>query len=96
MDAGPQVLLRALTAQRFVGPVTAEDLPSNRQLANELGWSLPKFNRKLDHLCKKFARAGVQGVVGSAFGSATQRRVILANFVVENRLLDRDGENPTV
>ena len=61
-------LLRALAAPRLAGPVTAADLPGNAHLAATLGWSRAKFNRKLDHLCLKFHRAGVSGMVGSEHG----------------------------
>ena len=31
-----------------------------------LGWTLTKFNRKLDNVCQKLARHGVRGLHGSA------------------------------
>jgi hypothetical protein len=56
--------------------------PPNRACAARLGWSLPKFTRKLDHLCLKFARVGVGGVHGDYGLTASNRR----RLVVEHSL----------
>ncbi len=64
------------------GPVDGP-LPSNRHYAHRLGWSPPKFNRKLDHLCEKLHRAGVAGVHGGAGDSASERRRHLIRHAVE-------------
>jgi hypothetical protein len=56
--------------------------PPNRACASRLGWSLPKFTRKLDHLCLKFARVGVGGVHGDYGLTASNRR----RLVVEHSL----------
>jgi hypothetical protein len=82
-------LLVALAAPRLLGPITIADLPSNRQLARQLGWSPSKLTRKLDHLCAKFERVGVAGLVGSTAGTATERRLLLADLAVEHRLVPR-------
>ncbi len=84
-------LLCALAAPRLDGPITSADLPSNRQLARQLGWSPAKLTRKLDHLCAKFARVGVNGLVGSTAGTATERRLLLADLAVEHRIVARPG-----
>ncbi len=83
-------LLMALAARRLDGPVTVADLPSNRQLANELGWTPSKLVRKLDHLCVKLDRAGIVGLVGTSAASATDRKVRLADIAVEHGLVTRD------
>ncbi len=57
-------------------------LPTNRQLASDLGWTVTKYNRKLDGLCSKFAKAGVSGLHGSADQLAKDRRTRLAEHVV--------------
>lgn len=81
-------LLAALAGPRLVGPVSIADLPSSRQLAKDLGWSLSKFNRKLDHLCVKLDRAGVPGLISTDDGrTASERRLVLANFAVESGLI---------
>ena len=39
---------------------------TNREVAARLGWSLTKFNRKLDNVCQKLKKAGVQGLHGDS------------------------------
>lgn len=85
-------LLRALAAPRLDGPISAADLPSNRELAMQLGWTASKFTRKLDNLCTKLSRAGVVGLQGSVAEVATGRRVQLANFVVEHGIVTRNND----
>lgn len=84
------VLLEALARSRFDGPVSPGALPSNRQLARELGWSTTKLTRKLDHLCAKLAKAGLTGLVGDTADTATDRRLRLAEIAVEHRLVRRE------
>ena len=81
--------MQALAAPRLDGPVAAADLLANRELAHQLGWSLSKFTRKLDNLCAKLTQAGVPGLQGSVSDVATDRRVQLANFVVEQGIVSR-------
>ncbi len=57
-----RLLLLAMCERRLVDPGAVDGpILANRQGAARLGWSLPKFNRKLDHLCEKLHRAGVAG-----------------------------------
>ena len=63
-------------------------IPSNRSCAAELGWTLAKFNRKLDHLCERLQRAGVRGVHGDLGLSAVDRRRVLVDHAVRSGLLD--------
>ena len=63
-------------------------IPSNRSCAAELGWSLAKFNRKLDHLCERLQRAGVRGLHGDLGLSALDRRRLLVDHAVRSGLLD--------
>lgn len=69
-------------------------IPSNRECAAALGWTLSKFNRKLDHLCDKLHRAGVRGMRGDLGLSATDRRRVLVEHVVRSGLLERDATSP--
>jgi len=80
-------LLALLGSLRADGPITVDDLPSNRQLASSLGWTLSKLNRKLDNLCLKLNRAGVTGLVGDTAETARVRRLQLANVAVEQGLV---------
>lgn len=57
--------------------------PTNRQIASELGWTVTKYNRKLDGLCTKFTKAGVAGLHGTADQLAKDRRARLAEHVVD-------------
>ncbi len=83
-------LLTLLASLRSGGPLSVNDLPSNRQLARELGWTLSKLNRKLDNLCLKLQRAGFSGLVGDTADTARDRRVRLAEIALEQRLIDID------
>jgi hypothetical protein len=93
-----RLLLLVMCEQRLLDPARV-DAPvlTGRQGAARLGWSLPKFTRKLDHLCQKLARAGVVGVHGDVGAEAVDRRRVLVEHalavplvrVEELRLLDR-------
>lgn len=69
-------------------------LPTNRLIAASLGWTVTKFNRKLDGLCAKYSKAGVAGLHGSSDRLAKDRRTRLAEHVIEAgivTLADIDG-----
>ena len=83
-------LLEVLCAPRRAMPADQwAPIPTNRECAAELGWTLSKFNRKLDHLCDKLHRAGVRGMHGDLGLSATDRRRLLVDHVVRSELLER-------
>ena len=42
------------------------ELPTSAQAAERLGWTLTRFNRKLDNVCDKLDRIGVPGLRGGA------------------------------
>ncbi len=70
-----RLLLLAMCEESLLNPNRAEpSVLTNRQGASRLGWSITKFNRKLDHLCEKLQRAGVSGVHGDLGASAVDRR----------------------
>lgn len=77
-----RLLLVALAEAQLLDPASTLDLPTNRQVAARLGWTLTKYNRKLDGLCRKFAAAGVAGLHGSSAALARDRRVRLVDHVV--------------
>lgn len=66
------------------------ELPPNRAVAHRLGWTITKYNRKLDHLCAKFARSGVRGVQGSIAGLASDRRQRLVAHCIEHGIITID------
>jgi hypothetical protein len=59
-------------------------------LALRLGWTLTKFNRKLDHLCAKLAREGVRGLRGGPDALATDRREALVEHAITVGLVSDD------
>lgn len=79
-----RLLLAALCEHRLRNPWDRTSPPvSNRAGARRLGWSVAKYNRKLDHLCEKLARHGVPGVRGDLGLLAADRRARLVDHAVE-------------
>ena len=72
-------LLEALAAPVLAGT----SLPTNREIASSLGWTITKYNRKLDGLCSKYTKAGITGLRGSSDQLATDRRLRLAQHVID-------------
>ncbi|WP_336642363.1 hypothetical protein [Microbacterium sp. MMO-56] len=66
------------------------ELPSSAAAAERLGWSITRFNRKLDNVCDKLDRQGVPGLRGGVAGSATNRRTRLVEYAVASRLVTRE------
>ena len=62
-------------------------VPTSAVAAERLGWSLTKFNRKLDNVCDKLTRSGVQGLHGSVASLASSRRARLVEYAVAVRLI---------
>jgi hypothetical protein len=80
------VLALAEPLLRRVG-AGASSVPSAVEAARRLGWSQTRFNRKLDNVCDKLARAGVSGLRGSESDSAANRRVRLVEYAVASLLV---------
>jgi hypothetical protein len=57
-------------------------IPSNAEAAERLGWNLTRFNRKLDNVCDKLDRLGVDGMRGGVRSHATNRRSRLIEWAV--------------
>jgi hypothetical protein len=88
LSAEQHLLLVALSEPRLV---TGDlQIPTNQALAARLGWTLTKFNRKLDHLCAKVAREGVRGLRGGPDGLATDRREALVEHAIAVGLVGED------
>ena len=86
-----RLLLVAMCEHRLLDPgAPVEQRPTNRQCAQRLGWTLTKFNRKLDHLCDKLHREGVAGVHGELGDSASDRRQHLVDHAIAARLVTVD------
>ena len=76
-------LLRQPTAGRATVPTSAE-------AAARLGWSMTTFNRKLDNVCEKLDKIGVDGLRGGRGRLATNRRARLVEYAVATRLVSVD------
>jgi hypothetical protein len=85
-----RLLLLALAEPTLRDPHTKEELPANRAVARRLGWSITKFNRKLDNLCNRFTKLGVGGLRGSIDQLATDRRRRLVDHAIESGLISAD------
>ncbi|HEX4443156.1 MAG TPA: hypothetical protein VHZ81_06265 [Galbitalea sp.] len=66
------------------------EIPSSAQAAARLGWAMTTFNRKLDNVCDKLDKIGVQGLRGGKGNLATNRRSRLVEYAVATRLVSRD------
>ncbi|HET6300895.1 MAG TPA: hypothetical protein VFF97_05365, partial [Microbacterium sp.] len=66
------------------------ELPTSAQAADRLGWTLTRFNRKLDNVCDKLDRIGVPGLRGGVRSFATNRRVRLVEHAISARLVTRE------
>lgn len=62
-------------------------LPSSVEAARRLGWATTRFNRKLDNVCDKLDRIGVQGLRGGPTSHAKNRRARLVEYAVSSRLV---------
>jgi hypothetical protein len=62
-------------------------IPSNMEAAKRLGWPMTRFNRKLDNVCDKLDRLGVDGLRGGLREHATNRRARLIEFAVSAGLV---------
>jgi hypothetical protein len=84
-----RLLLLALAEGTLRDPHNSDELPTNRAVARRLGWSITKFNRKLDNLCNRFTKLGVGGLRGSIDQLATDRRRRLVDHAIESGLIAR-------
>ncbi|MGG7464620.1 MULTISPECIES: hypothetical protein [unclassified Plantibacter] len=64
------------------------EIPASAAAAKRLGWSQTTFNRKLDNVCDKLDKFGVQGLRGGPGKLATGRRARLVEYAVSTRMVD--------
>ncbi|MGZ0712043.1 hypothetical protein ACWPKO_27280 (plasmid) [Coraliomargarita sp. W4R53] len=67
------------------------EIPTSAGAAARIGWTLTRFNRKLDAVCDKFDRIGVPGMRGGARTYATNRRARLVEHAIAARLITREN-----
>jgi len=80
---GDQRLLAvALAENKLRHPHKPTDLPTNKAVAHRFGWAMTTYNRKLDRMCKTYARDGVTGLVGTPGEKASDRRTRLVEHLV--------------
>jgi hypothetical protein len=61
--------------------------PTSNVVADRLGWTSTKFNRKLDNVCDKLAKLGVRGLHGDASRLATSRKARLVEYALATQLV---------
>jgi hypothetical protein len=61
--------------------------PTSGAVADRLGWTPTKFNRKLDNVCDKLAKLGVRGLHGDASRLATSRKARLVEHALATQLV---------
>ena len=83
-------LVLALAEPSLLDDTGQRAIPPSKQAAARLGWSMTTFNRKLDNVCDKLAKAGVRGVKASASDPAHNRRERLVDYAVSSRLVTRE------
>lgn len=57
-------------------------VPSNKDVARRLGWTVKKIERKIDYLCRRLSEKGVHGLVGTLGSDASDRRIRLIEHLV--------------
>jgi len=82
------LVLAEQTLRRGVEGVTR--IPSNAEAAASLGWTITKFNRKLDNVCQRLVRHGVRGLHGGPGQLAATRRARLVEYAVASRIVSVD------
>jgi hypothetical protein len=88
LNAEQRLLLTLLCEQRLRDPAADRAaLPANAEMANLLGWSAKKFDRKLDYICARLSQQGVRGLRGGKGIEATARRLALVEHALRNGLV---------
>ncbi len=86
-----QLLILALAEAGLTsGGGASAVLPTSAQAAARLGWTVTKFNRKLDNVCDKLSKLGVRGLHGDAGRLASNRRARLVEYALAVRLVTRE------
>jgi hypothetical protein len=62
-------------------------IPSSNEAARRLGWTITRFNRKLDNVCQKLAAQGIRGLHGEPGRLAANRRARLVEYALAVRLV---------
>ncbi|WP_081793553.1 hypothetical protein [Intrasporangium chromatireducens] len=65
-------------------------IPSSAAAAERLGWTLTRFNRKLDNVCQKLADNGTRGLHGGVGKLATNRKARLVEHALSTKLVTEE------
>lgn len=65
-------------------------VPQSAVAARRLGWSVTKFNRKLDNVCSKLADQGIRGLHGGPTKLASSRKARLVEYAMASRMVTAD------
>ena len=87
MTPDQRLLIIALAEPTLRAPTAGVQIPANREAAARLRWPITKFNRKLDNVCAKLAKAGVSGLHGAPGALAASRRRTLVEFALQTGLV---------
>ncbi len=84
-------LILALAEPLLLGDgIGAGSIPASAEAAGRLGWTITKFNRKLDNVCQKLTKVGVRGLHGGAGALASNRRTRLVEYALAARIVTRE------
>lgn len=65
-------------------------IPTSARAADRLGWTITKFNRKLDNVCGKYAQMGVRGLHGGPGRLANSRKARLVEYTVSANIVTKE------
>lgn len=82
-----RLLLVALAQDKLAEPYGPTRVRSNKAIRVQLGLTDRQFNGQLDAICAKYSREGVRGLQGRQGELATDRRVTLVEFAVNERIV---------
>ena len=90
LTASQRLLILALAEPQLLRDGTGmSGLPTSAKAAERLGWTVTRFNRKLDNVCDKLDRIGVPGMWGGQRAFATNRRARLVEYAIATRLVTK-------
>jgi len=90
LTASQKLLILALAEPQLRRDGTGmSEIPTSAKAAERLGWTVTRFNRKLDNVCDKLDRIGVPGMRGGQRTFATNRRARLVEHAIASRLVSR-------
>jgi hypothetical protein len=84
-----QKLLIVALCESFLSrgyPGTSQ-IPSSAAAAERIGWTVTRFNRKLDNVCQKLSDAGNRGLHGGIGNLASNRKSRLVEHALSTRLV---------